>query len=223
MTIIAAVALGVTAVDANARVVEAKDTLNVREVFENLPLKNLDLLRKTTRLDMLDYYDVDSIWQAPNGMEGFSELVKVTPRYLDVKITPVSNLAFNILRPVDKPLIVCLYTVGGNGQAYDTDITFLDGNLQELPRKDYLKYPAVEDFFNLPDKETKDKILDIVPFPTIQFVCDSETGDLTATLTVGEFMSEEDFKIIKKYMREPLLYRWTGKRYEKFVNKGENR
>lgn len=223
IAIFAAVTLWVTAVDAQARVVEATDTLTVRGVFENLPLKNLDLLRKTTRLDMLDYYDVDSIWQAPNGMEGFSELVKVTPRFLEVKITPVSTLAFNILHSTGKQLIVCLYTVGGNGQAYDTDVTFLDGTLKELPRKKYLKYPEIEDFFNLPDKQTKEKILDLVPFPTIQFVCDPATGDLTATLTVGEFMSREDFDMVKTYMTPPLQYRWTGKGYEKFVKKGENR
>ena len=196
------------------RVAEAVDTLTARDVFVNMPLKNLEILSRSTRLDMLDYYDVDSIYQAVNGMEGFSELVKVTPDFLEVKITPVTRLSIMMLRKNKGPEALTLYTVGGNGQAEDTDLTFIGSDLQELPRDKYIKYPSLDDFFDYPDKEEKKRVADAVPFPTIEFTADPATGDLSARLTVGQFMDEKIYEHIRKFMKPSILYRWKGKRYE---------
>lgn len=193
----------------------AGDTVSAGDVFVNLPLQTLDILSRSRRMDMLDYYAADSIYKAPNGMEGLSELVKVTPDFLKVKITPVTDMDVLMLRSPKKALAVVLYTIGGDGQAADTDVTFLDDQMQPLPRKKYLEYPDVLDFFNVPDKEVKEKIEDIVPFPTIQFTADPSSTTLNATLTVGEFLGKENYEYIKKYMKTlPLQFRWNGKKYE---------
>jgi len=194
---------------------EAPDTLSARDLFVNLPLKNLEILDKSTRLDMLDYYDADSIYQAENGMEGFSELVKVTPDYLEVKITPVTRLSILMLRKTKGPEALLLYTVGGKGQAEDTQLTFLGKDLQDLPRDKYIKYPELDDFFVYPDKESKKMVEDAVPFPTVEFTADPATGNLTAKLTVGEFMDKEMYEKVRKIMKPSLTYFWKGKRYEK--------
>lgn len=194
---------------------EAADTLTAGEVFANLPLKTLEILGKSTRLDMLDYYAADSIYKAPNGMEGLSELVKVTPKYLDVKITPVTQMQILMFAPKKKsPACAVLYTIGGDGQAPDTDVTFLDEEFSEMPREKYLQYPDIVDFFNIPDKDVKERIEELVPFPTIEFIPNQDTFELTAKLTVGEYMGKENFEYIKKYMKPELRYRWNGKKYE---------
>lgn len=193
----------------------AGDTLTAGEVFVRLPLKTLDILRKTTRMDMLDYYAADSIYKAPNGMEGLSELVLVRPDYLDVKITPVTKMQILTFDTGKNPAAMTLYTIGGEGQAYDTDVAFFDASMQELPRKKYLQYPDILDFFDVPDKQVKDRIEDIIPFPTIEFIPSPDSKDLQAKLTVGEFLGREDYDYIKKYMKsDPLIYRWNGKKYD---------
>ena len=194
---------------------EAADTLTAGEVFANLPLKTLEILGKSTRLDMLDYHAADSIYKAPNGMEGLSELVKVTPKYLDVKITPVTQMQILMFGPKKKgPACAVLYTIGGDGQAPDTDVTFLDEEFSEMPREKYLQYPDIVEFFNIPDKDVKERIEELVPFPTIEFIPNQDTFELTAKLTVGEYMGKENFEYIKKYMKPELRYRWNGKKYE---------
>lgn len=193
---------------------ESPDTLSIRDVFVNLPLKTLDILSRSTRLDMLDYYSVDSIYKAPNGMEGLSELVKVTPDYLAAKITPVTGMQILMLRAPKGPACAVLYTIGGEGQAPDTDVTFLNEEMVELPREKYLEYPEILDFFNIPDKNVRNKIEDLVPFPTIEFIADPQTSALTAKLTVGEYMGKENFDFVKKYMKPELKFRWNGKKYE---------
>ena len=193
---------------------EQRDTLNAGEVFVNLPLKTLDILSKSRRMDMLDYYAADSIYKAPNGMEGLSELVEVTPDFLEVKITPVTAMQIVMLRSGKGPAAMVLYTIGGDGQAADTDVAFFDGNMQELPRKKYLEYPEIIDFFNVPDKDVRKRIEELVPFPTIEVSAAPGTTDLTARLTVGEFMGRENYDYIKKYLKPELRFRWNGKRYE---------
>lgn len=195
---------------------EAKDTLFAREVFVNLPLKTLDILSKSTRLDMLDYYAVDSIYKAPNGMEGLSELVKVTPDYLSAKITPVTGIQIVMLRDSRSkgPACVVLYTIGGEGQAPDTDVTFLNEEMKELPREKYLEYPEILDFFNVPDKVVRDKIEALVPFPTIQFIASPDSSSLTASLTVGEYMGKENYEYVKKFLKPELKFSWDGKKYK---------
>ena len=193
----------------------ASDTLTAGDVFVRLPLKTLDILSKTTRMDMLDYYAADSIYKAHNGMEGISELVIVRPDYLDVKITPVTRMQILTFDSGKNPAAMTLYTIGLEGQAYDTDVAFFDASMQELPRKKYLQYPDLLDFFDVKEKEVKDKIENIIPFPTIEFIPSPDNKDLQAKLTVGEFLGREDNDYIKKYMKsEPLIYRWNGKKYD---------
>lgn len=200
---------------------EVTDTLTASDVFVNLPLKTLEIIDRSRRLDMLDYYAADSIYKAPNGMEGYSELVKVTPDFLEVQITPVTEMQILILPKIreKEAAAVVLYTINGEGQAADTDVSFFDTSLKELPRKKYLEYPEILDFFDVPDKETRDRIEELVPFPTIEFRAVPGSTDLTATLTVGEFMGRENYDFIKKYMKKELIFRYDGKKYK--LNKGK--
>ena len=46
--------------------------MTASEAFSSLPVSVLDLLDNSRRLDMLDYYAVDSIVKVPNTMEGVS-------------------------------------------------------------------------------------------------------------------------------------------------------
>lgn len=195
---------------------EVPDSVTAGDVFVNLPLKTLDILKKSTRLDMLDYYAADSIYKAVNGMEGISELVKVTPKFLDVRITPVTTMQIGVFEKSGKksPVAIVAYTIESERQAADTDITFLDRDMNELPREKYLEYPDIIDFFNVHEKSDKEMIEDLVPFPTIKFTMNPVNKDLTAVLTVGEFMGRENYDKIKPLMKPSLLFRWNGKKYE---------
>ncbi len=198
---------------AQAEVVEP-DTLTAGEVFADLPLNVLDMLNKSTRLDMLDFYQVDSIYQARNSMEGLSHLDKVNRDYISVTLTPVSTLEIRLL-PVKKGnLFVTAYTIGDENQAYDTDLHFYNGSYQELPRDKYITIAQLDDFFNYPDKEIRGKVADLIPFPTVKYTLSPESDTVTAELTVGQFMSAEDYKSLTPYLKGKLKYIWNGKRFK---------
>ena len=204
----------VTLLPSPAKSVVSTDSITARRAFVEMPATVLDLLSKSSRLDMLDFFDVDSIYRAVNALEGFSYLEKVTPDYLKVVITPVSTLQFKILK--DKKgneLVMTIYTVGGDSDAKDSDIRFFNAELEELDRSKLLKLPLLKDYFDVPrgDKTALNEIEQLVPFSTVEFEAAPSSNIVTGKLTVGNFMSQEDYGIVRRYERPGISLVWDGK------------
>lgn len=189
------------------------DALNASKVFADMPISVLDLVDKSRRLDMLDYYAVDSIARVPNAMEGLSYLDTVTPSYLKVVLTPVTTLGIKLLPSKKGDIILTAYTIGDKDQAYDTDLRFFDSSYKELNRDKLIKLATLKDFFDCPDKQTYRLVAELVPFPTVRYEPSVDSLQITAELTVGQFMSADDYAKISKYLRGNLLYKWNGSKF----------
>lgn len=189
------------------------DTLTASDVFVSMPISVLDLLDRSRRLDMLDYYAADSIAKVPNAMEGVSFLDKVTPDYLKANLTPVTTIAIKVLPSKSGDMVMTAYTIGDKDQAYDTDLRFFNSTYQELKRDKYIKIATLDDFFDYPDKDAKKLVAELVPFPTVRYEPDPTGTGMTAQLTVGQFMSADDYARIKSFMRPQLHYRWNGSKF----------
>ena len=187
-----------------------------RKVFENLKSSSLEMLPKTTRLDMLDYWDVDSTYKALNVMEGLSWLEAVTPTYLKVRITAVSSLEIKILPAKKGDLAMTIYTVGDDVQAQDSQVSFYDENLNELPADKYFVMPQVKDFFDIPKgSATKMKeIEEMIPFPTIALSANPDNTEVEARLTVEKFINEDDWNIAKLFVKPYIKLEWKKDKYK---------
>ena len=181
-----------------ARKGEVADTLTASRVFADLPISVLDLVDRSRRLDMLDYYAADSIAKIPNAMEGLSYLDTVTPDYLKVVLTPVTTLGVKVLPGKKGDVILTAYTIGDKDQAYDTDLRFYDSSYQEIDRKKFMKLATLDDFFDYPDKAVKELVARLVPFPTVLYEPEAGGSGMSAQLTVGQFMSADDYARIKQ-------------------------
>ncbi|MCH5224559.1 MAG: DUF3256 family protein [Muribaculaceae bacterium] len=195
---------------------KTENPLTARSVFEKINCSGLEILPPSTRLDMLDYWDVDSIYKASNAMEGLSFLRNVSPSYLKVEVTPVSVFEIKILPDKKGPLIMTIYTVGDDVQAQDSQIKFYNEALEELPTEKYFKMPEVKDFFEIPKgSATKMKeIENMIPFPTIALEANPDNTDLKARLTVEKYINEDDWNIAKLFLRPPLTFHWVKSRFK---------
>lgn len=191
--------------------------ITARQVFVDLPVSVLDILSRSTRLDMLDYYDVDSLWQATNSLGGPSVLERVTPDYLSVRLTPVSTLQVCLLpRKKGGPLVMTLYTIGARQQAPDTEINFFDSDLKPVEASRYFKMPELKEFFDIPKgAPVKMKELEqAVSFPTVAYVAiPGEPYRLLGRLTVESSLSQESKELIAPYLRKGLEWSWDGKKF----------
>lgn len=188
--------------------------MTASEAFASLPLSVMDMIDKSRRLDMLDYYAADSIAKVPNTMEGLSYLEKVTPDYLRVCLTPVSSMTIKILPSKHDGIIMIAYTVGGKDQAYDTDLRFFDMSFNELKRDKLIKQPSLDQFFAFLNKDIREEVSGVIPFPTIRYIPDITGNGMTAELTVGHFLSREDRNLVSKYAKPSgLRYAWNGSKF----------
>ena len=174
--------------------IKAGEPLTASKVFAEAPLEVLDMLRPSTRLDMLDYYtQVDSLVTVQNALGGQSKLELVSPDYLKASITPFSTLEIKILPTKKDHIIMTLYTVGNDSLAADTQVKFFDSSMKPLPAEKYLKAPTLKDFCNLKNSLLKESDLaEKIPFETITYSTGPGDIPLTSTLTTLKTLSQED-------------------------------
>lgn len=197
--------------------VEMTDSsFNAREVFSRINTTALEILPPSTRLDMLDYWDVDSVYRAMNAMGGLSMLEKVTENYLKVKITNVSSLEIKILPVKQGHIAMTIYTVGDSPQAEDSEIKFYDKDLNQLPTDHYFEVPQMKKFFDIPKGSTTTikELEQMIPFPTIAYTASPDNNELTARLTVEEYINQDDWNIAKLFVRPFIILEWKKDKFK---------
>ena len=215
--IVSAFALLPVDMSAKKEILNDKDSLfTARYVFENIEPSSLEIIPKSIRLDMLDYWDVDSVFKASNIMGGLSWLNELTPEYLKVTITPVSSLEIRILPFKESKIALTVYTVGDVPEAADSQLKFYDDNLRELDSKDFFEIPRIKDFFEIPKgSSTKMKeIEEMIPFPTIAYSANALSDNIEARLTVAQYISEDDWNIAKLFLKPFITFEWKKNKYK---------
>ncbi len=211
--------------------VNESEPLTASKVFAEIPIDVLDMIRPSTRLDMLDYYaQADSILEVQDALGGKSRLQEVTPDYLKVAVTPVSTLEIKLLNAGKTPIVMTLYTVSSNSSDYsdnsdssnssdysnnsvsDTEVRFFDASLKPLDASKYFRAPALKDFFNLKGSGISEKELtEKIPFTAVVYSIASGEAPLSATLTSLNSLSQEDQTLLKPLLRAPLQSPWKSK------------
>lgn len=199
---------------AASRETAASDTLTAREAFVRLPVDVLDLLDRSTRLDMLDYADADSVWNATNTLGGISRLTDLAPDYLRVEVTRVSTLELKVLPVARGRIVMTLYTVGDPDNAPDTEMRFFDGEMKPLDTDRYFRMPPVRDFLDIPRGTDVNGVLERIPFPTTVFEVSPGGDTMTGHLTLGSGMPREDYDTVAPMVRPALTWRWDGRRWQ---------
>ncbi len=183
-----------------------------RYAFVSLSSPALEILKRTTRLDMLDYWDADSVFKASNAMEGLSWLEAAGPDYIRVRLTPVSVFEIKLLPFKNKQVVMTVYTVGDDRQAEDSRIDFYDQAMNPLDSKKFFKAPDLSNFFDIPKGSvtTMKEIKEMVPFPTVAYSASADGNNLSARLTVGEYMNIDDYNIIKLFLKPEVILEWKN-------------
>ena len=196
---------------------ESPDTISARRAFVEMPEITLDILSRNARLDMLDYFDNDSIYRVTNTLHGQSYIETLTPDFMSVSLTPVSRLQIKVLRLKDgREILMTIHTVGSPQDCRDSEVTFYDASLRPLPTDKYFPELRVQDFFDLKGYKTKVKeIEDILPFHAFAIEANADNDDLRATLSYQDTLSIEDTKIIEMFLKPSVTFVWNGRQYKK--------
>lgn len=192
---------------------EGKDeVLTSSEVFRKIPLEVLDMIRPSTRLDMLDYCSqADSLLTVADALGGSSRFEQVTDDYLKVSVTPVSTLEIKLLPYKKGQIVMTLYTTGGEGMAKDTEVSFFDADLKPLPKEKFIKTPDMKRFFSLKKSDITGKELEeMIPFEAVEFTTGPGDSPLTATFTTLSILPQETREMLSPQLIPVLTSPWTG-------------
>lgn len=213
--ILCAVAALLAAVGATAGKAEPKH-LTADSVFIKLPVDVIQVLNVSSRMDMLDYYSNDSIYRAPNLTGGEACLRRVTPSYLEAELTSVSTIQIRILPGKSGDIAAVSYTVDSTGSQADSRLYFYDADMKPLQASRLFSEPETRQFFHIErgSATSMRELLDMVPFPTVQYSLSVDDTALTARLTVGPNIDRDDYNIMRLFLVPELRYVWDGKRYK---------
>ena len=198
-------------------VAEAK---TIRELFADEPDDIFILLPKSTRLDMLDYFDVGRIVKVENSLSSgkkVSRLLKVTDSSIDVAVTQSSQVSMTLLTSAKADSVIAVvqtYQV----PYFDSQISFYDVDWNKLNTSKYFDAPTVKSFI-LPgtDKKIVNDILQSVKFSLISYSIEqADNGDvtLTASLNLEGVMVKEDYDRIKDYLSKTIVYRLSNLKFK---------
>ena len=195
---------------------KGEEIKTARRVFEKLDCQALEILSPSTRLDMLDYWDADSVYKASNEMEGLSWLESLSDNYLKLRITAVSSLEIKILPCKKENIVMTIYTVGNSTQAQDSQIDFYDSQLEKIETSKHFDMPELKEFFEIPKGSltSMKEIRQMIPFPTVAYSASADNDDLTARLTVEEFVNLDDWNIIKLFLKPEIKAEWKKEKYK---------
>ena len=194
---------------------EPGDTLTARRVFASAPLEVLDMLRPTTRLDMLDYYtQADSILNATDALGGSSHIETMTDDYMRLAVSPVSTLEIKILPFRKSQIAMTIYTVGSDSIARDSQVRFYDSQLQPLPEDMFIRKPDVKSFFNLKNSDiSASDIVEWLPFQTMEYSTGPGQTPLTISLTTLRILPNETREKLEKIV-SPRTVVWNGSKFK---------
>lgn len=198
-------------------VAEAK---TIRELFADEPDDIFILLPKSTRLDMLDYFDVGKMVKVENSLSSgkkVSRLLKVTDSSIDVAVTQSSQVSMTLLTSAKADSVIAVvqtYQV----PYFDSQISFYDVEWNKLNTSKYFDAPTVKSFI-LPgtDKKIVNDILQSVKFALISYSIEqADNGDvtLTASLNLEGVMVKEDYDRIKDYLSKTIVYRLSNLKFK---------
>lgn len=183
----------------------------IRELFADEPDDIFMILPKSTRLDMLDYYDVGRMVTMESNMASNkkeSRLLKVSDSQIDVALTGASQVSMTLLTENSDSIIAVVQTY--QLPYFDSQISFFDTNWNRLSTKKYFTEPTVKSFIiKGADKAKVNEILSLVKFALISYQIEQTDGvtTLTASLNLEGVMVKEDYDQIKDYLTKTVVFR----------------
>ena len=177
--------------------------------FISEPDSVFTVIDKSDRMDMVDYYNSGQKMEFDNRLGGKSKIEEMTADYMKVRLSDAAVVEMKMeVTGQSDTLLVVVKTV--KAPAADSRLSVYNASWTELDVEKYFEMPQMKDFIT--SSKLEKKLLPLVEFPLISLEF-SKTFDIEARTTVGDYMIEENFKEIKPYLTDKLVYRWNGKKF----------
>jgi hypothetical protein len=188
-----------------------------KDLFRAMPDSILPLLSANNRADCTDFMESKMKAEVVNKFKEKSLMTDMTADYIALNLSESSTWQMKVLPMTDGSKIVCVINTT-MGPTADSDIDFYTDKWMLLDRKDFIKLPAIDDFFKAPtttdeNDSTYIKYRQIRPqadMLLMKAILGKTDNTLTFTFTTPDYLSKEAAKDIKPFVRETIKYTWDN-------------
>lgn len=183
------------------------------ETWISLPEKIMPTIEKNRRMDMVDLYNAGHKASATTLLGGSAEIAAMGDTYIKVNVSTCSTIQIKKLATGKQTLYAIITTAFAS--AGNSRIALYDKNWNELDISKYISLPQAPDFILSPTETPngKSEILAEILLPTVQYVMNEATCDISALPTFDKTLDNETYKRIASYVLPQLAYKWNGKKW----------
>lgn len=188
------------------------DAITAEQAFVTAPESVFPLLNKSTRLDMIDYFNSGSTTPSKNKLSGNSRVTSIKINDLRFEMSASSSYQIAILDLKDgKEIIALIETI--KAMESDSKISFYTTEWEKIDGK-YFSEPELEDWLTSTGKKNIKEVEALVPFILVGYEFDTMNGELLLNNNIKSMLSEDIYESVASYFTPQLKYRWTGKQFK---------
>lgn len=182
------------------------------DCFVSAPTEVFPTIDRTTRLDMIDYFNAGSSKASKNLVNGSCRVVAESPEQITVETSPVSEYTISLLPSSDKKLgdrIIMLITTLRT-PAEDSSVKFYTLDWREIPGM--FRVPLLDDWLLPEAAGRRADVENAVPFVIAKITYYPEQKRAVLTHDLPSFIAEDMLGVASSSMKDRLSFRWDGKR-----------
>lgn len=182
----------------------------ISDFFASEPGNIFPLLTRTSRLDMVDYYNSGKTVAIANNLEGESSLLQLDSAYLKVQ-TSKNRIVEMRMRTAGKDTVITVIETVMT-PVPDSRLTQWNVHWQRFTSDKLFAMPGIDDFIirKMPHDLRAD-LQDAMIFPLIQLTFKGDRRlQVEATHGLEQFLAPSEFKRFAPYLKPSITYRMSG-------------
>lgn len=182
----------------------------ISDFFASEPGNIFPLLTRTSRLDMVDYYNSGKTVAIANNLEGESSLLQLDSAYLKVQ-TSKNRIVEMRMRTAGKDTVITVIETVMT-PVPDSRLTQWNVHWQRFTSDKLFAMPGIDDFIirKMPHDLRAD-LQDAMIFPLIQLTFKGEDHDIIeAAHGLEQFLAKEEYQRYSSYLKPSISYRFNG-------------
>ena len=182
----------------------------ISDFFASEPGNIFPLLTRTSRLDMVDYYNSGKTVAIANNLEGESSLLQLDSAYLKVQ-TSKNRIVEMRMRTAGKDTVITVIETVMT-PVPDSRLTQWNVHWQRFTSDKLFAMPGIDDFIirKMPHDLRAD-LQDAMIFPLVQLTFKGEGHDIIeAAHGLEQFLAKEEYQRYSSYLKLSISYRFNG-------------
>ncbi|MBE6315655.1 MAG: DUF3256 family protein [Bacteroidales bacterium] len=182
----------------------------ISDFFASEPGNIFPLLTRTSRLDMVDYYNSGKTVAIANNLEGESSLLQLDSAYLKVQ-TSKNRIVEMRMRTAGKDTVITVIETVMT-PVPDSRLTQWNVHWQRFTSDKLFAMPGIDDFIirKMPHDLRAD-LQDAMIFPLVQLTFKGEGHDIIeAAHGLEQFLAKEEYQRYSSYLKPSISYRFNG-------------